>query len=500
MDNGAEIDLYDNIEEDFVQDSTELTELYDDVITPSSLKPEHSVSDIKFKPLTSQSVHTGKRFATYLGNLTWWTTDVDIFEAFNNIGVKDILEVKFHENRQNGQSKGFCVVVFGSEASVKTGMEKISKIVINGQQPVLTYCTKHNLTIFEKAASNDASAQSSSSGSALLGSGSSNFSGNRVSSGSSNGRLPPPLMSTPALPVSLGFSVRNSSSLMGRAASTRSSGSTLPLGIPNLSQGFQSLLMSGFNLPTSLSTNPGSSLIPTPPLPMPCTSGTNTHINPNFLQQGALTQTGAVGPSSLLQAAQLGASVLRPQLDQFGRPLVQTYTPGQSGKISEAEFEDIMQKNKTVSSTAINRAVQDAACGNYAGAIETLVTAISLIKQSKIAHDDRCKILINSLQDTLHGIETKSYGSKGGSGSRRRRRSYSNSGSEGGDDYGGSSSRRHHRSDRHRTRSRSPRGARNDDRRHRSSRNEHERSGGRSDRDYYSNGSPGYRESNRYRQ
>ncbi|VDD74846.1 unnamed protein product [Mesocestoides corti] len=406
-----------------VADSTELTELYDD--------PEHSVSDIKvlFKPLTSQSVHTGKRFATYLGNLTWWTTDVDIFEAFNNIGVKDILEVKFHENRQNGQSKGFCVVVFGSEASVKTGMEKISKIVINGQQPVLTYCTKHNLTIFEKAASNDASAQSSSSGSALLG------------SGSSNGRLPPPLMSTPALPVSLGFS----------------------------------LLMSGFNLPTSLSTNPGSSLIPTPPLPMPCTSGTNTHINPNFLQQGALTQTGAVGPSSLLQAAQLGASVLRPQLDQFGRPLVQTYTPGLfyfelSGKISEAEFEDIMQKNKTVSSTAINRAVQDAACGNYAGAIETLVTAISLIKQSKIAHDDRCKILINSLQDTLHGIETKSYGSK------------------------------HHRSDRHRTRSRSPRGARNDDRRHRSSRNEHERSGGRSDRDYYSNGSPGYRESNRYRQ
>ena len=45
-------------------------------------------------------------------------------------------------------------------------------------------------------------------------------------------------------------------------------------------------------------------------------------------------------------------------------------------------------------------------------AIETLVTAISLIKQSKIAADDRCKILISALQDTLHGIESKSYGSK----------------------------------------------------------------------------------------
>jgi len=50
--------------------------------------------------------------------------------------------------------------------------------------------------------------------------------------------------------------------------------------------------------------------------------------------------------------------------------------------------------------------------GDFSVAIETLVTAISLIKQSKIASDDRCKILISSLQDTLHGIESKSYGSK----------------------------------------------------------------------------------------
>lgn len=48
--------------------------------------------------------------------------------------------------------------------------------------------------------------------------------------------------------------------------------------------------------------------------------------------------------------------------------------------------------------------------GEYASAIETLVTAISLIKQSKVSSDDRCKIIISSLQDTLHGIETKSYG------------------------------------------------------------------------------------------
>lgn len=37
--------------------------------------------------------------------------------------------------------------------------------------------------------------------------------------------------------------------------------------------------------------------------------------------------------------------------------------------------------------------------------------AISLIKQSKISNDDRCKILVSSLQDTLKGIEDKYYGS-----------------------------------------------------------------------------------------
>lgn len=34
----------------------------------------------------------------------------------------------------------------------------------------------------------------------------------------------------------------------------------------------------------------------------------------------------------------------------------------------------------------------------------------------QVAHDDRCKILISSLQDTLHGVEAKSY-----SGERARR-------------------------------------------------------------------------------
>lgn len=60
-----------------------------------------------------------------------------------------------------------------------------------------------------------------------------------------------------------------------------------------------------------------------------------------------------------------------------------------------------MNRNRTVSSSAITRAVSDAAANDYASAIETLVTAISLIRQSRVANDDRCKVLISSLQVNL---------------------------------------------------------------------------------------------------
>ena len=79
--------------------------------------------------------------------------------------------------------------------------------------------------------------------------------------------------------------------------------------------------MSGFNLPTTLSTNPNSGLISTPQLPLPGSTGANAHINPNFLQQNGLNQSGTVGANSILQA-HLGASALRPQLDQLGQPLI----------------------------------------------------------------------------------------------------------------------------------------------------------------------------------
>ncbi len=88
---------------------------------------------------------------------------------------------------------------------------------------------------------------------------------------------------------------------------------------------------------------------------------------------------------------------LGPPLGMYQQPHPHHHLGGDA-PLSEAEFEEIMNRNRTVSSSAISRAVTDAAAGDFASAIETLVTAISLIRQSRVANDDRCKVLITSLQ------------------------------------------------------------------------------------------------------
>lgn len=66
-----------------------------------------------------------------------------------DIGVTDFQEVKFFENRSNGQSKGFSVISLGSEASLRLVLERLPKKELHGQAPVVTYPTKQALNQFE---------------------------------------------------------------------------------------------------------------------------------------------------------------------------------------------------------------------------------------------------------------------------------------------------------------------------------------------------------------
>lgn len=74
-----------------------------------------------------------------------WTTDEDIYETCRQIGVKDIIDIKFYENRVNGQSKGFCMIFIGSEASYRACMDRLGKKSIHGQNPVVTFTNKQAL-------------------------------------------------------------------------------------------------------------------------------------------------------------------------------------------------------------------------------------------------------------------------------------------------------------------------------------------------------------------
>ena len=99
--------------------------------------------------IAGQAGHIGRKYQLYVGNLTWWTTDADIAECVQNAGVHDFLEVKFYENRANGQSKGFCCVSVASEPSMRVIIEKLPKQELHGQVPVVTYATKQALHQFE---------------------------------------------------------------------------------------------------------------------------------------------------------------------------------------------------------------------------------------------------------------------------------------------------------------------------------------------------------------
>lgn len=147
------------LQDDFGGDSGDL---YDDVIVPSGDRnnagrgPSMDRGDgvdtngsYHHHPGAWSLSHIPRRHQLYVGNLPWWTTDQDITDSVADVGVNDFQEVKFFENRANGQSKGFCVISLGSENSMRLVMERLPKKELHGQNPVVTLPTKQALNQFE---------------------------------------------------------------------------------------------------------------------------------------------------------------------------------------------------------------------------------------------------------------------------------------------------------------------------------------------------------------
>uniref|UniRef100_A0A1B0DBJ3 Cleavage and polyadenylation specificity factor subunit 6 n=2 Tax=Phlebotomus papatasi TaxID=29031 RepID=A0A1B0DBJ3_PHLPP len=168
----ASIDLYaDDLDQDYNQKDDfggDGVDLYDDVLTSqpggtprsdgggpggdrSMDRSETSETNGGYHHIGNNLApnHMGRRYQLYIGNLNWWTTDQDIADVIEDIGVKDFQDVKFFENRANGQSKGFCVITLGSESSMRLTMDRLPKKTMHGQIPMVTPATKQALNQFE---------------------------------------------------------------------------------------------------------------------------------------------------------------------------------------------------------------------------------------------------------------------------------------------------------------------------------------------------------------
>ncbi|KAK2520436.1 Cpsf7 [Columba livia] len=165
------IDIY--AEEEFNQDSefsnADQMDLYDDVLAASSQPPENRTSSSEPPPeirqetspkannkapaiLYTYSGLRNKRAAVYVGSFSWWTTDQQLIQTIRSVGVYDVVELKFAENRVNGQSKGYAEVVVASENSVHKLLELLPGKILNGEKVEVRLATRQNLSQFEAQA------------------------------------------------------------------------------------------------------------------------------------------------------------------------------------------------------------------------------------------------------------------------------------------------------------------------------------------------------------
>ena len=81
--------------------------------------------------------------------------------------------------------------------------------------------------------------------------------------------------------------------------------------------------------------------------------------------------------------------------------------------------DDATQRNKAVSFNAIQRAVAESNLGNYDTAIDTLRTAISLVKQSSSENSHGTQLVLESLYERMKDIEKRSHSNRGSSATSR---------------------------------------------------------------------------------
>uniref|UniRef100_A0A8C5WDY5 Cleavage and polyadenylation specific factor 7 n=1 Tax=Leptobrachium leishanense TaxID=445787 RepID=A0A8C5WDY5_9ANUR len=422
MADGADlIDIY--AEEEFVQESefaAEQVDLYDDVLAASSHPSAHhdlkggyaeppspiqsAVSRLNNKPpailYTYNNLH--KKSSIYIGNFSWWTTDQQIFSAIRSAGVREPVELKFAENRANGQSKGYAEVLLSSEIAMNQLLEHLPQKTVNGEKLDVRPANRQNLSFFEAIARKKIPPRANSKGSL-----------DNLDGTATPAEVEAPIPRPEAAKNILPFYVR---------PAFMENPSRVP--VMNLQRPPFSIpppMAAAYRAPP-LPLMQYPHLMPPPPrlppplgMPPPNTIPPALHLNPAFFPPPP--------PNSLLipppDSYKLRTIPYMHSRDLKGPPL----------NVSEAEFEELMNRNRAISRSALSNAVSGATSGDYSNAIKTLETAIAVIKESRVANDERCRVLLNSLRDCLHGIQDKANSTRKRHRSRDRSPSRSREGS-----------------------------------------------------------------------
>jgi cleavage and polyadenylation specificity factor subunit 6/7 len=353
---------------------------------------------------SSTSNNSSRRYQLYVSNMTWWTTDEDLTKIIESYGVTDLLEIRFAENRQNGQSRGFATITTGSEASGKIIMDRLPGRQLHGNLLSVLPFNKHSLQKLEDASKGSAPQEKKEDKSNVQ-----NWGTVRIGPGA-------PIRPMQMVPMNGLNNMQGQ--MMGFGNSSNMAVNMMQMRPPMQQSG---QMMGGMSQVSQMNRPPPSfqNAVVGPP-GVQLHSNVNTAQTMNSLLRNHQSSNALLPPGTgNVPAGTYINPQVYPHFAQQPNPV--KIEPGFRQEIPPNEFEEIMNRNKTVSSSAITRAMNDAAAGDISSAISTLNTAISLIRQSKISGDDACRGLIRTLEDALSSVESKSdYSSR-----KHRRRSRS---------------------------------------------------------------------------
>uniref|UniRef100_A0A146YP52 Cleavage and polyadenylation specificity factor subunit 6 n=1 Tax=Fundulus heteroclitus TaxID=8078 RepID=A0A146YP52_FUNHE len=361
-------DLYSDLypSDDDLDKTSEANELYDAVLTGTVDKDKKASSKVVSRKNASEEGTTAeeqtqkegkraRRLSIYVGNFPWWTSDKDLTSLAQKLGVRDIADIIFAENKLNGQSRGYAELVVTSEKSLKILLEKMPQCHINGEKINCRFATRQNLSVFEDIA---------------------------------NKRIP----------LRVGSGSKDSDS-MEKTPTTLPSRESSALPAP----------------PPLFPSNPFANMFPSPPSPF---LGRPPPLFPHMPPPVPPLMPPHMFPPQIPGLPPPGLHLNPPffNLTQDGASSKSHKDRGEDG-----DHEELMNRNRAIASSAITKAISGATTGDLGTAMETLLTAIAIIKQSRVYEDECCQALVTSLKDCLVSIQGD-YSSKQSRHSRERDR------------------------------------------------------------------------------